>query len=39
MKSPPVQYHDDIARNRTEEFIKKNRKKPRQSRLRPRPEA
>ena len=27
MKSPPVQYHDDDARNKVEEFIKKNGKK------------
>ncbi len=26
MKSPPVQYHDDDARNKVEEFIKKNAK-------------
>ena len=30
MKSPPVQYHDDDARDQVEDFIKKNsRKKPR----------
>ena len=28
MKSPPEQYHDDIARNRTEEFIDIYRQKP-----------
>jgi myo-inositol-1-phosphate synthase len=26
MKSPPVQYHDDDARDKVEEFIKKNRR-------------
>ena len=28
MKSPPEQYHDDIARNRTDEFINNNRQEP-----------
>ena len=27
MKSPPEQYPDDIARDKTEEFIRKNAKK------------
>jgi hypothetical protein len=27
MKSPPVQYHDDDARDQVEEFIKKNGRK------------
>ena len=27
MKSPPVQYHDDDARDQVEDFIKKNARK------------
>jgi myo-inositol-1-phosphate synthase len=27
MKSPPIQYHDDDARDQVEEFIKKNGRK------------